>query len=120
MQINKKATRLGIVALLALSSTSALASLRLASDQRMQGDARTYNRSEENLGGFGDEASSVQNTDRSRAWVLYDDKDYGDRRFCIRPNQTINNLHSAQWRFGDKISSVRRLGTSSCRGYPTF
>jgi hypothetical protein len=115
-----KSTWLGIVALLGLSSTSALASLQLASDQRLQGDERTYSGDKDDLGSFGDKASSVKNTDRANAWVLYDDDHYGDRRFCIRPGQTINNLHDPRWRFGDKISSVNRLGTRSCSGYPTF
>jgi hypothetical protein len=119
MQMNKKATRLGIVASLVFSSTSALASLQLARNQGLSG-VHTYSGSQADLGHFGDEASSVKNTDRSNAWVLYDDDNYRDRRFCIRPNQTINNLHDSRWRFGDKISSVKRLGSSSCRGYPTF
>lgn len=67
----------------------------------------------------GDEASSVDNT-TGVAWVLYDDAGYSDRQYCIKPGQRIGNLHNAKWKFGDKISSVKRLGTSSCSGYPQF
>lgn len=69
--------------------------------------------------GFGDLASSVKNNS-SVAWVLYDDSGYGDRRYCIRAGETISNLHNSAWNFGDKISSVKELGSDSCSGYPRF
>lgn len=119
MQMIKKAAQLGVVVMLVFS-TSAMASLRMARNQGQSGEVHTYSGSQADLGHFGDEASSVKNTDASHAWVLYDDDNYKDRRFCIRPNQSINNLHDSRWNFGDKISSVKRLKSSSCAGYPTF
>lgn len=69
--------------------------------------------------GFNDLTSSAYNLD-SVAWVLYDDTNYGDRRYCIEPGQKIANLHAAAWNFGDKISSAKRLSTASCGNYPRF
>lgn len=69
--------------------------------------------------GFGDMASSVRNVS-SVAYVLYDDTGYSDRRYCIRAGESISNLHNDAWNFGDKISSVKRLGSNSCAGYPRF
>lgn len=69
--------------------------------------------------GFNDLTSSVYNQD-SVAWVLYDDTGYQDRRYCIAPGQRISNLHNDAWKFGDKISSAKRLTTASCGNYPTF
>ncbi|WP_327047959.1 beta/gamma crystallin family protein [Microbispora sp. NBC_01189] len=71
------------------------------------------------LAWFSDKTSSIVNNDWS-AWVLYDDKNYQDRRYCIRSGETVPNLSSPQWKFNDKISSARRLNTRSCAGYPTF
>ncbi|GIH25949.1 hypothetical protein Aph01nite_42590 [Acrocarpospora phusangensis] len=85
----------------------------------MPGQNYLYYDSTPNLGGPGDEASSVFN-DTEDAWVLYDDSGYRDRRYCIRSGQYIGDLHHPAWKFGDKISSVLRLNTRSCAGYPTF
>lgn len=66
-----------------------------------------------------DEASSVK-LYGPYAWVLYDDKHYKDRHYCIRPGEKVEHLGAPQWKFNDKISSVKRLSTGSCAGYPTF
>ncbi|WP_169982863.1 MULTISPECIES: hypothetical protein [unclassified Microbispora] len=71
------------------------------------------------LGGFSDKTSSLSNND-AVAWVLYDDKYYFDRHYCIRPGETVPNLSSSRWKFNDKISSAKRLATASCAGYPAF
>ena len=68
---------------------------------------------------FNDKASSVRNGS-DNAWVLYDDANYDDRRYCIFAGQRIENLHDSRWNFGDKISSIQRLPGNSCAGYPTF
>ncbi len=114
---------LGVMAMssVVLGSPAQAASgvLRLGHDQNLGGENYTYSTSNRNLGGPGDEASSARNESDS-AWVLYDDTGFRDRRYCIRPGEYVRDLHNEQWNFGDKISSVRRLSTSSCRGYPTF
>jgi hypothetical protein len=66
-----------------------------------------------------DEASSAKNLS-AVAWVLYDDTYYRDRRFCIRPGEEVPDLGAPAYEFSDKISSVKRLDTASCAGYPTF
>jgi hypothetical protein len=71
-----------------------------------------------NSGNFNDKASRARNSYACTAWVLYDDVNFSDRRFCIKPMQNID-LHDSRWNFGDKISSIARIG-SSCSGYPTF
>jgi hypothetical protein len=71
------------------------------------------------LAGFSDKTSSLTNNDWM-AWVVYDDKYYEDRHYCIRPGETVPNLSSSRWKFNDKISSARRLDTASCAGYPAF
>ena len=68
---------------------------------------------------YNDKASRLWNKYTCNAWVVYDDSNFGDRRYCIRPRQTVD-LHREQWNFGDKISSIRKLGNGSCSGYPTF
>jgi Beta/Gamma crystallin len=76
-------------------------------------DSNLWNR------GFSDATSSVRNVS-SVAYVLYDDSGYSDRRYCIRSGESISNLHNDAWKFGDKISSVKKLGSNSCEGYPRF
>jgi hypothetical protein len=66
-----------------------------------------------------DEASSARNN-TSVAWVLYDDTYFEDRRFCILPHQEVPDLGAPAYKFNDKISSVEKLATGSCAGYPTF
>lgn len=90
----------------------------LGEHQNFAGETPGYSRSTSSIS-FSDKASSVKNY-TSSAWVLYDDRGYGDRHYCIRPGQVINDLHYRAWNFGDKISSLRRLGTRSCAGHPTF
>lgn len=92
--------------------------LYLAEDQNLDRGVH-FVHSDRDLGYFGDEASSVRNED-SVAWVLFDDDGYRDRRFCIRPEETVNNLHASPWKFGDKTSSILRLADESCRSYPAF
>jgi hypothetical protein len=72
-----------------------------------------------NLHGASDRASSIENNDWS-AWVVYDDRNFQDRRYCIRPKEKVNVLGAPQWKFNDKISSVKRLNSYDCAGYPTF
>ncbi|WP_214110501.1 beta/gamma crystallin-related protein [Acrocarpospora catenulata] len=68
---------------------------------------------------WSDKYSSIRNTDNA-AWVLYDDKWYEDRHFCIRPGESVEYLGASRWKFNDKTSSVRKLPTRSCEGYPAF
>ncbi|MYW01525.1 hypothetical protein [Streptomyces sp. SID3343] len=103
-------------------ATANVGGLYLGINQNLQPlPAMFFTNSVANLGssGQGDLASSAQNTDTS-AWVLFDDRNYRDRRYCLPPGGYIANLHSGSWNFGDKTSSVLRLGTASCAGYPTF
>ncbi|MGW8575538.1 peptidase inhibitor family I36 protein [Streptomyces niveus] len=93
--------------------------LVLGEHQDLGGAQWSYTGSETRLGSASDRASSVKNRD-SVAWVLYDDTNHGDRHYCLRATGYIPNLHDSRWNFGDKISSVKRLGSNSCRGYPTF
>ncbi|WP_055550094.1 beta/gamma crystallin-related protein [Streptomyces sp. NBRC 110028] len=104
----------------AAQADAAAGHLLLGRDQNLTGTVWAHSSSIANLGSSeGDKASSAKNED-SRAWVLYDDKNYKDRRYCLTPGRYIRDLHSDPWNFGDKVSSVRRLGTASCAGYPTF
>ncbi|MGW6128538.1 peptidase inhibitor family I36 protein [Cellulomonas sp. NPDC055163] len=115
----------GVAATTILSATSSAASsapLSLYEHKGFGGVHVSLYSSDSNLWwnkGFGDTASSVKNHS-TVAWVLYDDTGYSDRRFCILPGQTISNLGADAWKFNDKISSVKELGTASCAGYPTF
>ncbi|WP_062433304.1 hypothetical protein [Herbidospora daliensis] len=68
---------------------------------------------------FNDEASSLTNNDWN-AWVVFDDKNYRDRRYCIRPGESVPSLGAQQFKFNDKISSALRLESASCAGYPAF
>ena len=68
---------------------------------------------------YSDKISSIRNLD-SVAWVLFDDKNYQDRRYCIRPGESVPDLGAPMWKFNDKTSSVLRLTTASCTGYPAF
>ena len=117
----------GVVTATVLTATPSYASsvpLRLYEHTGYNGSSISLYSSDSNLWwnkGFGDVASSVKNPSSSAvAWVLYDDTGYGDRHYCIRPGQSISNLGADAWKFGDKISSVKELGTASCAGYPTF
>ncbi|WP_327049343.1 beta/gamma crystallin-related protein [Microbispora sp. NBC_01189] len=93
----------------------------LYEDSGYKGYPHAYTTSRLGLYGWweNDEASSVKNVDLF-AWVLYDDVDYKDRHFCIRPGEWVENLGSSPWKFNDKISSLKRLTTSSCAGYVPF
>jgi hypothetical protein len=93
--------------------------LRIGQTQRLGGLNWTYSVSNSDLGGAGDRASSVRNESDS-AWVMYQHDTFEGRRYCIRPDEYVTNLHNAQWQFGDTTSSVKRLTTSSCAGYPAF
>ncbi|WP_405800911.1 hypothetical protein [Streptomyces sp. NBC_01506] len=93
--------------------------LVIGQNQDLGGAQWRYTESKTSLGAAGDQASSVKNQDVV-AWVLYDDTSHRDRHYCIPATGYIPNLHDKKWNFGDKISSVKRLGSNSCRGYPTF
>ncbi|GAA3443499.1 peptidase inhibitor family I36 protein [Planomonospora venezuelensis] len=65
-----------------------------------------------------DKASSVRNN-TDAAWVLYDDKNYRDRAFCIPPHHEVRDLGWPAYKFNDKVSSVERLPyTAPCGGRP--
>lgn len=66
-----------------------------------------------------DSTSSVANYS-SVAWVLYDDRYFEDRRYCIRPGERVERLGDAPWKFNDKISSIKKLSGPGCEGYPPF
>ncbi|GAA1012908.1 hypothetical protein Aple_015570 [Acrocarpospora pleiomorpha] len=108
---------LSAAALTAAPAQASAGALRLGEHQSLAGKIWLYYDNTSSLGGAGDEASSAFN-DTEDAWVLYVDSGYRDHRFCIRSGQYIRNLHT--YNFGDKISSVRRLSTRSCVGYPVF
>jgi len=104
------------------ASTPAQAStagLFAANDSWYQGFSGTITETWSNLGYDSDKYSSVRNED-SVAWVLFDDKYFRDRRFCIRPGESVPDLGAPLWKFNDKTSSVLRLSTASCEGYPAF
>jgi Peptidase inhibitor family I36 len=71
--------------------------------------------SESHLGGNSDEAHSVWNRS-TVAWILYDDNtfDESDRHFCIRPGHRNRDIGAPAYKFGDKITSAKRLDTSWC------
>jgi Beta/Gamma crystallin len=92
----------------------------LGRHQSLGGTNWTFTASDSNISGQGgDEASSLSNND-SRAWVVYEHDTFGGRGYCINTGREVSDLHSGIFGFGDKISSVRRLGTSSCFGFPSF
>jgi hypothetical protein len=62
---------------------------------------------------FGDKTSSVMNK-TSVAWIVYDDKNYADRRFCLPPSVSVRNFGAAAYKFNDKTSSAKRLGSAKC------
>jgi len=114
------ATAAVLTAAPAAQADAAAGQLLLGRDQSLTGTVWSHRSSIANLGSSeGDKASSAKNED-SVAWVLYDDKNYKDRRYCLTPGRYIRDLHGGSWNFGDKISSVYRLSTASCAGYPTF
>lgn len=73
--------------------------------------ASSYSNLDKAPGGFGDKTSAIRNN-TSKAWRLYDDKDYKDRWVCIAPGQFQANLDAAD--FGDKMSSLKQLSTTTC------
>jgi hypothetical protein len=94
--------------------------LVLYTDSLFKGDPLVYWQSDPAMSYWSsDKASSVRNHD-SVAWVLFDDKQYRDRRFCIRPGKEMAYLGAEAYRFNDKISSVRRMPTADCEGHPEF
>lgn len=127
----KNALKLGLVAagltmasaLTPVQAQAATGNLWLGENQSMGGKNCGWASSQPDLSktfcSFSDKASSVWNGS-DNAWVLYDDSGYGDRRYCIKANGRINDLHDPRWNFGDTISSIKRLSGNSCTGYPTF
>jgi hypothetical protein len=77
--------------------------------------------SDDHLNDDSDEAHSVYNF-TGVAWVLYDDNTYdeSDRHFCIKAKVSHPDLGVGAYKFGDKITSVKKLGSNSCAGYPTI
>ncbi|WP_204043928.1 hypothetical protein [Acrocarpospora phusangensis] len=91
-----------------------------SNDSWYEGYSRIFGGSNANMPSYySDKISAIRNYD-SVAWVLFDDKYYEDRRFCIRPGESVPDLGAPQWKFNDKTSSVLRLTTASCAGYPAF
>lgn len=62
---------------------------------------------------FGDKTSSVMNR-TSVAWVVYDDHDYRDRRFCLPPGVSVRDFGADAYKFNDKASSARRMSSAAC------
>ncbi|GAA2904811.1 hypothetical protein GCM10010517_70930 [Streptosporangium fragile] len=101
--------------------------LQLYASNEFEGSTRVWSDSVPRLKNYdaingytwNDMAASVKNTD-DVAWVLYDDSDYRDRRFCLRSGESVTWLEHEQWRFNKKTSSIRRLTLNSCVGYPAF
>jgi hypothetical protein len=75
--------------------------------------------SDTHLGVYSDKAHSVYNH-TSVAWVLYDDLNFdpSDRHFCIRAGVSHPDIGAGPYRFGDKITSVRKLTSNSCGTIP--
>ncbi|KAA9375415.1 hypothetical protein F5972_27005 [Microbispora cellulosiformans] len=94
------------------------AGLYLYDDSWYEGEHRVFTYSNGSIG-FSDRASSIVNN-TWLAWVVYDDRDFRDRRYCIRPWEKVDVLGAPQWKFNDKISSVQLLNSYNCDGYPTF
>jgi hypothetical protein len=103
---------------LAAPAEATLEGLLLGEHQNLD-SPRFYANSERNLRGFSDETSSIRN-ESPVAWVLFDDREFEDRRYCIRPGEQVDDLHDRTWRFGDKTSSIMRLTSASCAGFPAF
>lgn len=94
--------------------------LVLYTDSLFEGYPLTYWHSDPAMSyGTSDKASSVRNYDNV-AWVLFDDKHYQDRRYCIRPGEEVALLGVDGLRFNDKISSVYQMPTADCGRYPAF
>jgi hypothetical protein len=92
----------------------------LGQNQNLRGTNWAFTANDSNLAGQGgDSASSIKNDD-SRAWVVYEHDTFGGRGYCINTGILVIDLHRSILSFGDKISSVRRLNTSSCAGFPSF
>jgi hypothetical protein len=69
--------------------------------------------------GFNDKASSLSNR-TAYYWLLYEDRDYGGFRACIRPYSRVSNLNNYRYTdhpwsstWNDAISSVKKRTTSS-------
>lgn len=62
---------------------------------------------------FGDKTTSVQNK-TSVSWVVYDDDNYRDRAFCIKPGVSVRDFGSSAYKFSDKTSSAKKLSSAAC------
>jgi hypothetical protein len=69
--------------------------------------------------GFNDRTSSVYNQ-TNVAWVVAEASFLGQRIFCLRPGEGVDDLHSPTLVFADRISSAQPLSTASCAGFPAF
>ncbi|GIH23323.1 hypothetical protein Aph01nite_16330 [Acrocarpospora phusangensis] len=94
--------------------------LRLYDDAWYEGWTRLFSKSDYDFDySDNDEASSVENF-TVVAWVLFDDADLRDRRYCIRPGEVVPDLGAPQYKFNDKVSSVLKLSRATCDEYPPF
>nr|WP_083977571.1 beta/gamma crystallin-related protein [Herbidospora sakaeratensis] len=88
-------------------------------DEYFRGRQIVVTQATSHLDGDSDEASSVINND-GVAWVLYDDESYGDRRYCVRPGESVLDLGDDRWKFNDKITSALPLKSAGCGTFPPF
>ncbi|MEU7555799.1 peptidase inhibitor family I36 protein [Streptomyces sp. NPDC044571] len=82
------------------------------SDDNYAGIFTAYTASAPALGGDNDRFDSLWNRN-SVSWYVYVDAYYGGAKYCVRPGYSVSKL--GDW-FGlhDKISSVKKLTSSSC------
>ncbi|MET9960108.1 peptidase inhibitor family I36 protein [Streptomyces sp. NPDC006326] len=82
------------------------------SDAGYAGIFTAYTASAPALGGDNDRFDSLWNRN-SVSWYVYVDAYYGGAKYCVRPGYSVSKL--GDW-FGlhDRISSVAKLGSSSC------
>lgn len=85
-------------------------------DQGFGGRFFSLTASDAHLGSHSDEAHSVYNR-TGVAWVLYDDENFRDTHWCIPPGVRNRDIGASPYRFGDKITSARRLGVRTCESY---
>jgi hypothetical protein len=88
------------------------------SDRFVDFTAGEFSRDLDDLG-FEDKASSFVNK-TSKYWLVYENKNFGGRALCVRPNSHLSNLNDVS--FGDRMSSLReaRSAISSCGGATTI
>lgn len=107
------------IAATAAPAQASIGSLILGEHQDLRGTTWAHQRSTGAIGAAEDKASSIFN-DSDYAWLVFQDKNYKGRYYCIRSGQIVKNLHLSKWGFGDKISSAMILNRTHCVGQPTF